>query len=38
LFATRCEKNPYPLASQARFFTFRWSCSITLLRYLLCRS
>jgi hypothetical protein len=27
-------KEPYPFASHTRFFTVRWSCSITLLRYL----
>src|SRR6516164_1433047 len=26
--------EPYPCASQVRFFTVRWSCSTTLLRYL----
>ena len=26
--------EPYPLASHVRFFTVRWSCSTTLLRYL----
>ena len=26
--------EPYPFASQVRFFTMRWSCSTTLFRYL----
>ena len=29
--------EPYPFASHVRFFTVRWSCSTTLLRYLHCR-